>query len=251
MALRRRTDSGFWRLAALAWRRKLLVAAVFVVVVGSAVAFTLYQSPLYEGSAQVVLSRQGVAAYLYGFSDTNPSQPASRYVDTQAQVARTAPVAAAVIEAAGLRGQTVDSFLRASSVKTDPNLDVLTFTVTNPSPANASRLARFYAAQFLKYQQELDLNAIASARAGITTEVDQLRAAGDTSSAAYKALLDKAQQLDVLVAVEKSRSDPVLPSTDTPQVRPRLLRNTAIAVVAAIVLALGLALFVDSLYVRG
>ena len=247
--VRRRSDAGFWRLTSLVWRHKWLIVLVFVVVVGGAVALSKRQQHVYQGSAQVVLSRQTIAAYLSGFNDVNSSQPASRYVDTQAQLARTSEVAASTLEAAGLTGRSVDAFLSASSVQTDPNLDVLTFIVRDRDPALASRLATSYADAFVKSRQQLDLATITSARNLVVAELDRLTQAGDTSSTTYRTFQDKRQQLDVLMVLSPAKSDVVLPSPDAPQVQPRTLRNMAVAIVAALIIGLGLALFVDSLYV--
>jgi Capsular polysaccharide biosynthesis protein len=248
--VRRRSDAGFWRVTSLIWRHKWLIAAVFIVVVGGAVALSRRQQPLYEGSAQVVLSRQTIAAYLSGFTDVNSSQPASRYIDTQARLARTSEVATGTLNSAGLAGRSVDAFLSASSVQTDPNLDVLTFVVRDPDPAVARRLATSYAEEFVKSRQQLDLATISSARDLVLAELARLAKGGDTTSTIYRTFESKRQQLDVLMVLSPAKSDVVLTSPDAPRVQPNTLRNTAVAVVAALILGLGLALFADSLYVN-
>jgi uncharacterized protein involved in exopolysaccharide biosynthesis len=248
--LRRRTESGFWRLMSLLRRRKFLLVGVVIIVVGSTVTLTFLQSPLYEGSAEVILSQQSLAANLSGISEINSSGSPSRYIDTQAQIARTSQVAAATLQEVGVNGRTLDSFLKASSVKTDPNLDILDFKVQDADPALAVRLASAYANQFVKARLELDIAAITGARDRITAEIQKLEQAGDTSSDTYKAFTDKQRQIDVLLALKTSSSDPVLPSAEAAQIQPRLWRNTAAGVVGAIILGLILAIFVDSLYVK-
>ncbi|HEY8630189.1 MAG TPA: Wzz/FepE/Etk N-terminal domain-containing protein, partial [Gaiellaceae bacterium] len=52
-------------------RRKWIILQALVLVPAAAVAFSLHQTKLFQASAEVLLSRQNLAASLTGTQDTN------------------------------------------------------------------------------------------------------------------------------------------------------------------------------------
>ena len=231
-------------------RRKWIVLQAVVLVPLAALLFSLNQVRLYQASAEVLLSRENLAASLTGVEDPLLSQQADRIAETQAQLARVPAVVAPTLREAGVGSRTVESFLATSTVSTRTNSDLLVFSVTDRDPALAARLATAYARQFSDYKSKLDTAPIVSAREEVQTRLGQLDADGDTSSALYRSLVGKEQQLATMEALRTSNASVVRSATDAVQVQPRLLRNAVLAVVLGLLLGIALAFLWEALDTR-
>lgn len=129
-------------------RRKWIIATALAVVPLAALLFSLREERLCRTSAEVLLSRQNLAANLTGATDQNLGQQANRVAQTQADLARTPVIATRTLAAAGLSSRNADAFLSRSSVTPKTNADLLVFKVTDPEAALATRLTSAYARQY-------------------------------------------------------------------------------------------------------
>ena len=77
----------------VARRRKWIIVQAAVLVPLAAVLFSLQQTPVYQASADVLLSRQNLANTLNGLQDPTLSTQADRIAQTQADIARSPEVA--------------------------------------------------------------------------------------------------------------------------------------------------------------
>jgi polysaccharide biosynthesis transport protein len=232
-------------------RRRLLILLAVVLVPASAVAFSLQQQQLFEAEAEVLISRQNLAASLTGTTDPTVYQQADRIIQTQASLARVPEVARRVLERAGLAGvETPQEFLARSSVSAKQNADLLGFTVTDPSSVRAAELASIYANQFKTFRRELDTAAFQRAREEITAKLTELRTAGQGGSQLYASLVEKEQQLATLETLQTSNAFVVRSADDAVQVQPRPLRNAILGLALGIVLGLGLAFLWEALDTR-
>jgi len=75
------------RYLAVLKRRKWIIAAAMIIVPPAAALFSLGQERLYQASAEVLLSRQNLAANLTGVTDPTLNQQADRVAQTQADLA--------------------------------------------------------------------------------------------------------------------------------------------------------------------
>jgi capsular exopolysaccharide synthesis family protein len=221
-------------------RHKWVIVLSAVLVPAAAVLLTLRQTPLYEASAEVLLSRQNLVATLTGTQDPQAFQQAERVAETQAQLAQVPDVAARTLEAVEGAELSVDELLEASSVEAQRGADLLEFTVTHESRELAQALASEYARQFTQYRLELDTRALALARKEVEARLDELTAVGDTSSALATSLADKAQQLRTMEALQTSNAFVVRSADRAERVRPLPVRNGLLA--AALGIALGILL---------
>jgi polysaccharide biosynthesis transport protein len=231
-------------------RRKWLILQALVLVPAAAVAFSLQQERLYKASAEVLLSRQNLAATLTGTQDPNAGQPADRLAQTQASLARVPLVAQRALDATGLDDRSADDVLADSSVAAKTNADLLEFEVTDPDPQIASRLATAYASAFTRYRRELDTTAIVNARKDVQGKIADLERRRDRKSALYASLVDKEQQLRTMEALQTSNASLVRPAGDAQRVQPNPVRNAILGLVLGLVLGVGLAFLWEALDTR-
>ena len=231
-------------------RQKWIVLLGLVLTPFAALVITLREKPLYQDSAQVLLSHQNLAASVNGVADPNAGLDPLRVAQTQADLARVPEVARRTLAAAGIHDRTPADFLNASSVSATTNADLLTFDVTDRNPALATRLATEYAEQFVAFRSELDSAAFDRARTGIERRLEQLRAAGATHSPLYIDLTAKRQQLIAIESLQTTSALLVRRADSASKVRPRPVRTVFLGGVFGLVIGIGLAFLMDALDTR-
>jgi Mrp family chromosome partitioning ATPase len=231
------------------WRRRWALLAPIVVVPVVTLVATLSQAPVHEASAEVLINRQEIAATsLVG--ETPALDDASRSIETQARLARIPDVVDQAVAAAGVEGLSRNDLLVSSSVF--PTAGLLTFVVEDEDPETAALLASEYARQFAEYRRELDTRALIETLADLRSDIAELEASGETGTPLYASLVDKEQTLRALETLSTSNVFVVrtAEASDTEQVAPRPLRNTALAVVAGVLGGLVLAFLWEALDTR-
>jgi Mrp family chromosome partitioning ATPase/capsular polysaccharide biosynthesis protein len=231
-------------------RRKWIILQAVVLFTAAAVLFSLYQQPLYEANAEVLLSRQNLAANLTNTPDPFASQQADRIAQTQADLAGVPTVAERALEAAGITDRTTEDLLGRSEVSAKTNADLLEFKVTDPDPAVASRLATAYADEFTKYRRELDTASIQRALSEVETEIAELEAANEHQSALYASLVDKQQQLKTMEALQTANAFVVRAAAEAAQVQPKPVRNGILGLALGLIIGIGLAFLREALDTR-
>lgn len=233
----------------VARRRRWIILQAALLVPAAAVAFSLTQARLYQATAEVLLSRQNLAAALTGTPDATANLDADRLVETQASLARVPDVARGVLRATHVE-MTPEAFLAASSVSPKENADLRVFTVTDRVPERAERLATAYARQFTRYRAELDTRALTRARTEVEARLDELSRAGDRKGELYRSLVDKQLQLSTLESLQTSNAYTVRRAEETVRVQPRPVRNALLGLALGLVLGIGLAFLWEALDTR-
>jgi capsular exopolysaccharide synthesis family protein len=218
-------------------RRKWIVLAFVIAVPAAAYGLSHLQSAKYEASAQVLVSRQNLAASLTNTVDPSVYQQPDRVIDTQAQLAREPEVARRALAAAGVH-RSPQSLLGASDVAAEPNVDLLNFSVRDHDPQLAARLVTAYATEFTKYRQELDTAALSSARKDVQDRLRALRAAGDHRSALYQSLADTAAKLRTMEALQTQNTYVVRDASGASKIQPRPVRNGVLGLLVGIFLGI-------------
>ena len=231
------------------WRRKWAVTAAVALVTLASVLMSVRQEPLYQASADVLLSRENLAASLAGTPDLAASQDPDRFAQTQASIARVPAVVRRVIRAEAPE-LTVDQFLRASSVAAKPQTDLLAFTVTDSDPGRAARLATAYAHEYTVYRRKLDTATIQQARSALQRRIADLEDAGERRSALYAKLVGDEQQLSTLEALQTSNASVIQPATKAEQIQPKLVRNAVLALLLGGILGVTLAFLWEAIDTR-
>src|SRR5687767_10199843 len=121
-------------------RRKWLILLVLVLTPLAAIYLSLQQERLYEASADVLLSRENLAANLTpGAVDPAVYQQPERVAQTQADLARVPTVVRRVLDRAGLEERSTAAFLENSDVEPKSNSDLLRFRVRDEDRGLAVR----------------------------------------------------------------------------------------------------------------
>jgi tyrosine-protein kinase len=217
----------------IARRRFWIILAVTVLTVLSVAFVSARQEKLYQASAKVLVS---------GFDS---SQPADRFLQTQADIATASPeVARRVRDALGLRTTP------PISVSPKIDSDILIFSSTAPNPRLAARVATMYAQKFRDFQRELATRDIRQALRNVEAEINALGSASARDPTRYRSLLDKREELQTLEALQTSRAFLVQPAALGVQVQPKTLRNVVLGLVLGLILGLALALLREALDTR-
>ena len=240
--------------AALSHYFRILRRGLWLVVLTTALATVgaLYashrQQKLYQSSADVLLSSQNLAANLSNIQAS--SEDPTRVAATQADLAQTPAVAARALRLAHLTSRTPQQFLSHSSVSSASNADILTFSVTDPSPTVARRLAQAYAVAYTRYRKQLDTGSIAQALRKVEVRLRELKAAGAEGSAGYANLVDKEQQLSSMDVLQGANAQLVRSAGPAVKTQPKTTRNAALGGVLGLLLGIGLAFLRDTLNTR-
>jgi len=235
-------------LAVLA-RRKLVLILCVVLTPLAALAYSILQNELYEGTAAVLVTPGGAASALSEVPGLGAADEPERFAATHVSLARLPTVAQRVIREAPLF-EDPETFLARSSVSAQVDADILRFNVADANPDQARALSTIYAQQFTRYRNELDVQSIRSTRAAIQRRLVQLASAGQQGSALYVELKRAVAELDAAEAVRGSAAIVVQPAISAQQVVPQTKRNVVLGLVLGIFLGVGLAFLVDRLDTR-
>jgi Mrp family chromosome partitioning ATPase/capsular polysaccharide biosynthesis protein len=238
-------------LSVLSRQRWIVLVAVTVVPV-LAFAASQSQQRLYEASATVLLNEQNPsAAEALNLTSAPPSTP-DRFVATQAKLARMGEVAQSAVQASRLPDRAAAALLANSSVSADLTDDLLTFSVADPVPIVAKRLANEYARAFTRYRHRLDNAALSAALRGTRRKLDGIVASGGGDSALFRRLEATQRDLEDLQTLQAAASSAkVVGRAGSPVlVQPRTKRNVILAVIAGLAFGVAMAFFRETLDTR-
>lgn len=146
------------------WRRKASIGAVLVVVILTALVYSLRQTPIYRSSAEVVVRA----------ANLSPTSSSGDFVDmeTEKRLAgsvQVADLALPELEAAGVRPGGL-------SVSTDGKAQALSFVASSESPVAAQRTAQTFAEAYLDFRREQVLDDLRSASDPLKQRIAELGA---------------------------------------------------------------------------
>jgi uncharacterized protein involved in exopolysaccharide biosynthesis len=166
-------DSGVRDYVDILRRRWLLVVAPTILIPLIAFLVSASQPARYQATATVYVKQQNPAAVATGTAVIANNDPA-RTLQTQVALAGTPAVAARVLASAGLHDMSPSALLGATSISADANADILTFAVTDATPARAELLATTYATYYTQLRRSLDTQPLSEARALILRQIASL-----------------------------------------------------------------------------
>ena len=226
-------------------RRAWVVAATAAAVVAVGLLYVWTASPLYEASARVLLARESPAATLTDTGGATEQGDPERFVQTQAQVARSESLAARVLAATGTEGRSAADVADATEVLPIAGADMLEIRVLDRDAVHATRLADEYAEQFAAMQRRLDRKALEAALRKIRTS--ELAAAADGDPALLDALEDKRRELETAMPLDTGKAAALRSDEAPAKVRPRPARDALVALAAGLLLGTILAFVTEAL----
>lgn len=225
------------------WRRKLIVAVVFVVSFGSATALSLRSPKQYSSSAQLLFREPGFAQALFGsglYQTTGGEEP-QRTTQTNVDVV-TSPSTAAVARKLLNTTESPEALLESVTVTPSANANIAVVKATRSTPADAAAVANAFAEGYILYQRETDQALVAQAEELVSHSLE-------TASAAERSKLEESlRQLRVLRAVQTGNGQVIAAAKpDGTPVSPKPKRDMLLGGLVGLFLGCALALLVDFL----
>ena len=239
-------------------RRKWIIALTTLVVVGAAIAASLVQTPVYQGTAEVLLQAKATES-LFDPNSGQRNDPV-RAVQTEIQVLKSRPVRDLVRKELG----------SAPKVSASPvgQTDVIQVKAESTDPDQAADIANAYATSYISFRRTQAVDDLLAAAEQIQDKIADLQAqmdglGGATTTTvrgarpepppdvsprrdqllAQQALFrQKLDQLQVDAALKSGGAQLVTPAVapSTP-IRPTPVRNGVVALAVGLMLGLGLA----------
>jgi succinoglycan biosynthesis transport protein ExoP len=206
------------------------------------------QTRLYRSSAGVLISYADVSAasaLAHGSEAAFSKDDQSRFLGTQASIARAPEIAQNTLAAARVKKETPGQFLANSSVSISGNTSVMSMSVTDHDRALAVRLARAYADQYIAYRRSLDTDTFNSAIAQV-----KRRLAENHNPVVRQALIRERDGLKTQAALRTKNALLIDPPSGAALTQPKTARNVAVALGLGVVLGIALAFLVDALDTR-
>jgi succinoglycan biosynthesis transport protein ExoP len=225
-----------------------LVILCTAITLAGAVWLSLQQQRLYQASADVFLNSQNLASILSNVP--LPYADPVRGATTQADLARTPDVTDVALKRAGFPDRDPESLLSSSSVTAAPNADKLTFSVTDPDPEDAARLATAYARAYTEYRRELDTQWVVGLREELTKRLEEFRTPGQRRTTAYTNLVEQSQNLRTMERLLGQNALLVRSASGAVQTQPKPVRNGLLGGIFGLLLGIGLAFVADALNTR-
>jgi capsular exopolysaccharide synthesis family protein len=233
-------------------RRKWIIVLVAVLCVGLSLAYSLVKTPVYSVSATVLVPEQQPNSAL---NIQNSFLPASdvliRELSDDAQFARGDTVKFAAAKILG--------YAAGASVGTSVTADVITFTASSTDKAAAAQIANAYANAFIVARRANQVNqytqqitALESSIAGLQAQEARMHP-GNSQLPALRSSIESLSQTvqqtqaasqvagQVGPTVIKAAVPPTSPSS------PRTLRNAILALIAGLIIGVGVAFLVERL----
>jgi non-specific protein-tyrosine kinase len=238
-------------------RRKWTIALILALVVGSTLAFSVRQTPVYAATVKVLVKPINASQVLQGV-------PASSIIDleTEQGLVETPVVAKLAAQSLG-GGAQPDELLRHVSVEIPANTQFLQITFSSTDARLAAAGAQAFAQAYLTFRRTQATDAYATAAQGYEQQIQQLQnQLADKQAALSNATVGSPEaaslQADVSsltsrIAIVETQAAPLLaPSVDPGQIvtpavvptspaSPNYVRNVPLALTVGLLLGVGVA----------
>ncbi len=227
-------------------RRRRVIFLVLALVVGATVVVSYLQTPIYAGTAELLLQPEATESLF----DANTGQRVDpdRRVQTEIRILQSLPVRAAVREQLG----DVPEVSATPAGKTD----VIEVRAESPDPQRAADITNAYATAYIDFRRQQAVNELLAAAEQIQAKVSDLQRQIDAATGSQRESLvqvqtlfqQKLDQLQVDRALKTGGAQLVTRATvpDSP-VKPTPGRNALLALVVGLFLGVGIAFLVDYL----
>lgn len=226
-------------------RRAPLIALCFLLVAGSAFAFSKQQTKQYTATASLVFDNNQLNQQVAGLTAVNSSTQQSQQ-STNVKLVELGDTAnqTAKLLGGGLTGAQIKDDLRVSAQGESNVVDV---AATATSPLLAADIANTYTGQFVDAQQSADHKYFSSALALVNKQLAALSPQQRIGSQGL-ALQDRAQSLEILAELQSSNAQIAQAATaPTAPSSPKVALNTVFGGIFGLLLGLTLAFLLERL----
>jgi tyrosine-protein kinase len=227
-------------------RRKWILISVPLIAATVAYVVAGRQSSLYESRSKILVNRSSIVTAVTNVTDPAIGDP-TRFMTTEASIARSPELARRVVAAVGAHGITPDELLNRSSVTPESDADVLDVAVSFPTATQSVLFANAYAREFARYKTELDTEKIDVALQSLRTRIRALERSGQAASPGYSTLVQYQSQLETIGTLLASSTSVLKPAEGAAKVRPRPRHDFLLGGLLGAILGLGLAFLAEAL----
>jgi Mrp family chromosome partitioning ATPase/capsular polysaccharide biosynthesis protein len=227
--------------------RAWIIVVTVVVLFLIAYLTSIRTTPLYSASAELVYEKNAMDTAVFGYEILGYDYDRARTIETAiAAINRNASIAEGV---KAQLGSTDDArrFSGMVSTSASADTDLVTVSAASTDANEAAAVADAFADQFIVYRKNMARALVAEARVLIKDQLDSLSSI-DRQSQTGLQLQDKYESLQILEAMQngdftviRQASVPGAPYT------PQTQRSVVLALVAGLVLGVGLAFLVEYL----
>jgi len=229
------------------WRRKWIIILSVILITSISVSTALFLvTEKYESTAELLYRETGIDKILLGSDLFNSNFQPERNILTAAELVRAPAVSSAVEEELGdrLGGQDAASMIKTSAAK---KADIINITATNTDPELAAAVANSFAAQYISWRKQVDLEVLEQARIPIEAQLASIPST-QQNSANYQVLREKLETIKLLESMQTGNLEIFKPAvvSDSP-VSPKPVRTGIVAFLISLATGMGLVLLAEKL----
>src|SRR3984957_10727339 len=237
------TNLSFDQVLGVIKRRWPVIVLCFVLVAGTAVAFSKHQAKLYTATASLVFSDNQLSQQVAGLQPVGTNNQQAQQ-NTNLKLVQLGDMAERTALLLG-HGLTKEEVTENLSISAQGESNIVNISATATSPKLAADIANTYTNRFVREQQNSNHAYYASALRLVNKQLAAL-SPRERAGTAGLSLQDRAPSLGTLaelrngnVQIAQAASVPTSPSS------PKTARNTALGAVLGLLLGLGIAFLLE------
>ncbi|MGA2924488.1 MAG: Wzz/FepE/Etk N-terminal domain-containing protein [Solirubrobacteraceae bacterium] len=217
-----------------------IVAATVVVCLAIALALALTATTQYTATATLLVRSSDLAA-LIDPTQAETTDPARETADTLSLL--QSGVVAGQVKSSLHLSQSVSDLQQRVDATTVANTDLVSVSISDPSPSQAARLANAFANSLVSYLTESDQAQVAAGQAQLTSQLSHLSSADSSARAVLEQALRQVVALRAVTNGNVQVVDPAQPPSSPSS--PNVKRDAAAGAIAGLVIGLALAFVLD------
>jgi tyrosine-protein kinase len=227
-------------------RRWWVVAACFLLVAGSAAAFSLTRHKVYPATASLLFHTSSLSTDILGIAGSSSSSDPARDTETNVKLVESPAVALRVSK--GLHGRLGPQHIeRKISVSPEGQSNVVAVRAKDRDPKFAAALATSYAQDFIAVRRDFNRGSIERMSTSVQQQFTALTPT-ERASPAGRSLQARVEQLNTLASLQTGDADLIEPASvpNSPS-SPRTKLNILVGGFLGLLLGVGLALLMERL----
>lgn len=220
-----------------------VIVLCVVAAAAAAYVYSLTRPEVYQATTRLLTQNSDLAGTLTGLQTYESPDP-ERESATALALAQQPVVASAVVRRLDLE-MTPEQLLSKVTITAEGNSRLLAISARDEDPAQATRLADVYAAEYIAFRRDTAVEQIRTALEAVREQVQLVAATEDT--AREEELRQRMNQLETLEGLESGGAQLVQRARGAEKIAPTPNRNAAIGAILGLLLGIGLTLLRDRL----